>query len=112
MNPTLAEGDAVLIHKTGKQRNREDIIVFEKDGTMMIKRIVGIPNDVVTLSKEGVRINQAIVKPYTYEGEAVQYVLAENEYFVIGDNYMVSLDSREYGPVSEEMIVGKVIWMP
>jgi signal peptidase I len=54
--------------------------------------------------------NDIELSPYSCEEETlVTYVLEENEYFVIGDNYKDSIDSRQFGPVSGEDISGKII---
>ncbi|MFV0288617.1 MAG: signal peptidase I, partial [Mycoplasmatales bacterium] len=86
-----------------------------------IKRIVGVPGDKIEIKKEPDYDENVVVTNVYVNGEkevsstmipqiqAASYTLAENEYFVIGDNYNNSLDSRIHGPVKKEDIFGKII---
>ncbi len=110
MNPALRSGQIVLVQKNIENLKKNDIIVFKQEG-LMIKRILGLPADRIVLSDSGLSINKVYIRPYTYEGDEMEYILAADEYFVVGDNYMMSFDSRHFGPVHDSDIVGKVIWI-
>lgn len=126
MEPTLYENNYLFVNKlaymTKDHPEYGDIIIFKsnidkEDGNgkkILIKRVIGVENDIMTISdgsvyRNGVRVDE----PYTLEGfttgELTDYVVPQDEVFVMGDNRSVSLDSRsqEVGTVSEDDIVGK-----
>ncbi len=126
MESTLHENDYLFVNRqaylTADHPDYGDIIVFQshiqrddgKGEKLLIKRVVGVENDVIDIH-DGVvyRNGKALEEPYTKEGytegDISNYNVPENEVFVMGDNRRVSLDSRssEVGTVSEDSIVGK-----
>lgn len=100
---------------------RGDVIVFKapkNEEYDYIKRIVGLPGDTVKVENCHVFINnQSLEESYLTEnvctsagrswqtGQSI--ILSEDEYFVVGDNRPYSSDSRDWGAVPEENIVGK-----
>ena len=96
------------------------VVVFFKtparDGDALIKRVIGLPGDTVELRDGAVVINGAqISEPYvtgaqTSCGNYCQPVaLGPDEYFLMGDNRVNSLDSRSFGPIPAGQIVGRVV---
>lgn len=130
MVPTLEENNYLMIAKQAYRFGdvaRDDIIVFhsslmddEGKEKLLIKRIIGIPGDVLTISNGKVyRNGNRIQEPYIMggidgetNGELYNYVVPENFVFVMGDNREVSLDSRseEVGPVRISDIIGKAFF--
>ncbi len=126
MLDTYHHGDYVLTEKiTQRFRgfNRGDVIVFHypKDPTKdYIKRIVALPTETIEIRDGLVIIDDVpLEEPYTskqqtlghaFLREAEPYTLGEGEYIVLGDNRKESSDSREWGPVPESFIVGKVFF--
>jgi len=130
MVPTLGEENYLMISKQSYRFGdvaRDDIIVFhsnlmddEGKEKLLIKRIIGVPGDVLTISEGKVyRNGYRIQEPYIMggiEGETggdlYNYVVPENFVFVMGDNREVSLDSRaeEVGPVRISDIIGKAFF--
>lgn len=126
MEPTLYANNYLFVNKLAyiSKDNPDygDIIVFQSDldkddgngKKKLIKRVIGVENDVITIS-DGVvyRNGEELEEPYTLEGfttgEVDNYIVPKDEVFVMGDNRRISLDSRyeEVGTVSEEAIVGK-----
>ena len=123
MEPTLDNGDNVLIDKLSARTGgikRYDIVVFPAGGTLLIKRVYGLPGENIRIDDTGlIYINdEAIDDRYAYEmmkdpGRAggLGVTLAEDEYFVLGDNRNNSIDSRalDVGSVRDKNIRGRVM---
>ena len=81
-------------------------------GTVYIKRIVGTPGDKVNIESNGsIFVNDIELEiknvNNTYSGDIFDIKLSENEYFLVGDNRENSFDSRMFGPISSNRIIGK-----
>lgn len=75
-----------------------------------IKRVVAVAGDTVQLKDSRVYINHVYLSPYTCDADtAAAYNLEADHYFVLGDNDGASIDSRDFGIISKEHIIGKVI---
>lgn len=118
MYPTLIENDFVLSTRYTKLQYG-DIVMFKYKDTNLIKRIIGIPGDTISIDENGiVKVNNVELKEDyihkhidAYKNERDYPVtLEEGEYFVLGDNRDDSLDSRliVIGNVKEEEIIGKI----
>lgn len=109
MNDTLYTNDLMLLFKIG-DIERYDIVVANHDNKKLIKRVIGMPNDKIKCVSGILYINnEEDASGYGY-GENIdfpEYILKEDEYFLIGDNRSDSLDSRYFGPVKKEDIEGK-----
>ena len=120
MSTTLANGDKVLALKDFKnlEINRGDIITFSgkgEDKQTMIKRVIGLPNETVEIVDGNIFINGKVLEEdyihikYTQNVEMYDRMkLGKDEYFVMGDNRLVSMDSRskEIGAVNRKDIIG------
>jgi signal peptidase I len=139
MMPTVNPGEYVLIDKISPRFSdyqRGDIVVFQppdgygQGGVPFIKRVIGMPGDVVSLENGRVFIQQpggsplridepylirsvgggvAATTPKDAEGTS-SWVVPEGAYFVMGDNRPESQDSRFFGVVDRELIVGRA-WL-
>jgi signal peptidase I len=85
-------------------------------GDALIKRVIGMPGDVLELRDGAVWINgQRLDEPYVKDQATSCYSLCEpitlgdNTYFLMGDNRPSSLDSRSFGPVRADQIIGRVV---
>ena len=109
MNDTLYSNDLMLLFKVGNIE-RYDIVVANHDNKKLIKRVIGMPNDKIKCVSGILYINnEEDTSDYGY-GENIdfpEYILKDDEYFLIGDNRSDSFDSRYFGPVKKEDIVGK-----
>ena len=131
MEPTLHDGERILVERVSKRFNgfsRGDVIVFHPpgdDGIDYVKRIVGVPGDVFKIADCTVYITNSgdrfvLEEPYLYEntctfsgsrfeeGKAIK--VKDGEYLVLGDNRPRSADSRSFGLLSEDRIVGKAVF--
>lgn len=109
MAPTLDDGAILLISKVNSEYRRNDIVVFEKDDTTMIKRVIGVPGDTIELKDKCVYRNGIKLQIDGDIDKGVIIALKQDEYFVVGDNYGDSYDSRNYGCINEQSIIGKVL---
>lgn len=119
MDPTLNEGEIVVSIK-GTNLNHGDLIAFYSGNKILVKRCIASPGQWVNIDRDGnVYVdNQLLDEPYLTEkslGSAnieFPYQVPENRYFCMGDHRSVSVDSRhtEVGCISEEQIVGKIVF--
>ncbi|MBE5921770.1 MAG: signal peptidase I [Lachnospiraceae bacterium] len=122
MLPTLADSDKVVVsqmHYQLEEPERLDVVAISQGDEVTVKRIVGLPGEVVQIIDGWIYINDEKLDFQT-DGESVlnagvadsQILLGKDEYFVIGDNWNNSQDSRtgEFGNVKREQIQGKV-WL-
>lgn len=101
---------------------RFDVIVLKKPNKtniIMMERIIGLPNEKIEIKNKEVYINDKILDESKYLltpntvgvlflKENQEYTIPENNYFVLGDNRDYSMDSREYGPVPVDNMIGKI----
>ena len=119
MNPNLYEGEIVVSVKS-RDYKTGDIIAFYYNNRVLVKRIIGMPGDVVTIDKNGdVYVNDALLdEPYltqkSYGSADIEYpyTVPQNALFVLGDHRESSVDSRSslVGCVEKEEIIGKIIF--
>ena len=126
MEPNFSTGDYLLVDEMTyrlREPERGEIIVFKNpnnESEFFIKRIIGLPGEQVIVSDGNVLINgELLSEKYLVPGTEVtgEYVfqLGEGQYFVMGDNRPQSYDSRRWGSLGENLIVGMVrlrFWPP
>lgn len=124
MEPTLANGDYLIIDEISyrnKDPQRGEVIVFRfptEQRRYLIKRVIGLPSEIVSISGNKITIT-------THDGNVIQlnesylngdfssygtWNLGDDEYFVLGDNREHSSDSRRWGVLSRDLIVGKTLF--
>lgn len=111
MNPTLSNNQILLLNKMDKSYKRFDVIVFNHNGNKLVKRIIGLPGDIVMYNNNTLYINGKVIEEnYTRKDtdDLISDKVPENMYYVLGDNRSNSLDSRYIGFVSKEDIEGVV----
>lgn len=133
MQPLLVEGDHLLVDRLSLRwdvPHRGDLVVFDApspygdDGVPYVKRVIGLPGETVeiengriyigTANSPPMRLDEAylpdgvVTLPQGEAGERVWHV-PEGELFVLGDNRGESLDSRTFGPIGLDRLVGRVL---
>ena len=119
MEPTLHNGDIVLLMKTNRF-DRGDLCGFTWNNKLLIKRVIGVPGDWIEIDTDGtVYLNgDKLDEPYVEQkalGECdleFPYQVPQEQYFVIGDMRESSIDSRNtvIGCIPKDQIVGKVFF--
>jgi len=119
MKPLLEMDEIVLVIRT-EALEKNDVIACYHNGTLQIKRIVAVAGEAVSIDADGVvSVNgEELDEPYVAEpnlGDGdidYPFLIPAGTVFVLGDNRLQSMDSRrsEFGPVSREKILGKVIY--
>jgi signal peptidase I len=124
MRPTLQDGEFVLVSKLTYlwgDVERGDIIVFRfplNPKEELIKRVIGLPGDHIRVENGQVYVNgQAIVEPYVFQPPLYsgEWTVEEDSLFVLGDNRNNSNDSKDWGFLPMENVVGRAIliyWPP
>jgi len=125
MYPNFHDADYLLTDKISYRLNspqRDDIVIFvapKNEDYDYIKRVIGLPGEKVGLNENNQVLidNQILTEPYlpegtlTYGGAFLEtgetITVPEDQYFVLGDNRNHSSDSRDWGFVPKENIIGK-----
>lgn len=139
MEMTLVENDRVLVNKLSYRLHdihRGDIVVFDRvtingqqvEHTDLIKRVIGVENDTVEIQKCKVLVNGTVIEePYIDKDvlalptpedvcripDMKKMTVPKKQIFVMGDNRPQSFDSRNFGSVPENLVIGRafaVVW--
>jgi len=124
MVPTLKNADSYWLNRLAYVRSEprlSDIVALKdpQDNVLVVKRIIALPGQSVYLNHGKVYVDsQPLAEPYlpgntmtfAYEkNESEFFVMGKDEFFVLGDNRNNSTDSRVFGPVPRQNILGKVM---
>ena len=119
MEPTLSNGDIVLLTKTPRFA-RGELCAFTWNNKLLIKRVVGLPGDWIEIDTDGtIYLNgEELDEPYVRQkalGECdieFPFQVPQEQYFVVGDMRESSIDSRNslIGCITKDQIVGKVFF--
>jgi signal peptidase I len=124
MEPAFSDGDYLIIDEISyrfRSPQRGEVIVFDAPNdpsSRYIKRVIGLPGETIKIEGGNVFLYQnggyQSLNEYNYLSSEVktfgdvQTTLNSGEYFVLGDNRFVSADSRKFGILSREKIIGRV----
>lgn len=124
MQPTFEDSEYLIVDQVSmhlRDLTRGEVIVFKypaDPSRYYIKRIIGLPNETVSIDGSLISIRPAdgsaefaLEEPYLPTSrtrpDKLSMALGDDEYFVMGDNRLVSSDSRVWGPLKRELIVGE-----
>jgi signal peptidase I len=125
MEETLRIDDRVLVNKLSYRLhdiNRGDVVVFHRpDGQVgefrdLIKRVIGLPGETIEAQDNTIYINgQVLIEPYLTPGEVIADFgpvdIPEGELFVMGDNRDNSGDSRVFGTIDSDEVIGRAFFL-
>lgn len=116
MYPALEDGDVILAYRLQKDYSKNDVIVYEQNGKLVIGRILGREGDVInmddsgTLQVNGTNQGGDIMYPtYAKDGITYPYIIPDGEFFILDDYRTQAEDSRDFGSITRGQIEGKVI---
>ena len=116
MFPAIEDGDLILAYRLHEDYQKGDVVAYEMDGKTCLGRIVGKESDVIMMDTEtgnlvinGTTQGGEIMYP-TYAKEGIEYPYRVPEgLFLLGDYRTQAKDSRDFGPIPLDDILGKVI---
>ncbi len=127
MIPSLKSGDKVIISKTEVIR-KGDIIAFDspaEEGKILVSRVIASEYETVEIRNKVIYVNDKKIDPvseasrderviypmkFCYRDNMPPVRMERNEFFVLGDNFDRSFDSRSFGRISKSSIIGRVIY--
>lgn len=130
MEPNFEDGDYLIIDEISyrfRKPQRGEVIVFKNPlnpGQRFIKRIIALPGETIEIKEGKIEIlnekgnfvlDEKNYLPSSITNGEIKITLGNDEYFVLGDNRNFSFDSRQFGPLKEKYIIGRVflrLWPP
>lgn len=121
MEPNFQNGDYLIVDEISYRFDapeRGDVVIFRyplDPSQFFIKRVIGLPGENIKVEDGKVFINGKVLDESKYlqnidTAGSIEVELAENEYFVLGDNRQASSDSRKWGEVDKKFIIGRA-WL-
>lgn len=122
METTFTDGDPVLIEHFLDDFDAGDVVIVQVGSELLIKRLIGLPGDALVVNENGVYLNGILIEDYVPlyhapgDANGIPYfwfdgTIPEGSYFVMGDNRMHSADSRMFGFIDQQNMLG-VVWLP
>jgi signal peptidase I len=120
MEPTISQNQNIVISKRIGSIQRGDIVIFKypsDPSQLFVKRVVGLPGEIIAIQDGRVFVDQKpleesyLDKNLPNAGRSIpEYQIPTRSYYVLGDNRNASNDSRNWGPLSVDLIYGRVIF--
>ena len=104
MYSTLKDGDIMILNKISYKIHgikRFDVVVIRSNDSLIIKRVIGLPNEIIRIKDNKLYINDVLIEQNFLDDKEktidFKYETVDDCYFVMGDNRDISKDSRELG---------------
>lgn len=127
MEPNFYDHEYLIINEISyrfSKPKRGEVVVLKfplNPKEYFIKRIIGLPNEKIEIKNgqvavyknhesEGVVLKEDYLSAWQQTNGSLTILLEENEYYLMGDNRQASLDSRTFGAISKDDIIGKVLF--
>lgn len=121
MYPTFDDGQILILNKTKKEYKRFDVVVVNYNGEKLIKRIIGLPGEHIQYKNNKLYVNgKYVVESFlnndvkTNDFDIIDLMITsfipKDSYLVLGDNRENSTDSRVFGFVKKENILGTTVF--
>ena len=127
MDPTLRDGDLMLVRRTRRFRRRDVVICHYPKRwrtkkmhlirQQFVKRVIGLPGETIEIRDGLIYINGSLIREHYLDPNHNRHPrdlpprkLGPQEYFVFGDNRDISHDSRRIGPIRANMLIGRVFY--
>lgn len=116
MFPAIKAGDLLIGFRLEKNLQKDDVVIYEKDGKKYIGRVLGKEPDVIMMDESGKLLvngteqsGEIVFPTYPKEGNDYPLRVPENSIFVLGDFRTETKDSRDFGCISLQDVKAKVI---
>lgn len=116
MEPTITQGDHIIINRLAYRSikpQRGDIIAFRVGWKILLKRIIGLPGDIIELKNNSLYCNGKLIKKCQHLNNQKSRSLKvwDRHLFVMGDNEGHSIDSRDFGTILYKDVIGKAVFI-
>ncbi|MCB9498587.1 MAG: signal peptidase I [Bacillales bacterium] len=116
METSFYNGDVIVTYHTSVVSDNNVVIIELDDRTLIIKRVVAAGGDYLEVTEDGnIYVNNELIEDsanyFTASFVVVNRYLEDGEYYVLGDNRDVSIDSRVRGVITSNQIIGKVVYI-
>ena len=117
MEPTIMAGQSLALNKFDTDYQHGDVVIFKYKTGTLVKRVAALPGETIEVKEGSIFINDqklttpSILKVHFQSGSlqsSTTLTLGASEYFMIGDNTVQSFDSRNFGPIKFDAILGKI----
>ncbi len=109
MNDTLHDKELLILKKFDKTYERNEVLIFKRGNNRLIKRLLALPGEKIKCVSGIIYVNNEEIDDSHAKGKNADFsevILADDEYFVVGDNRENSYDSRFFGPIKKDSILG------
>lgn len=114
--PAVKDGDLLIAYRLQKNYDKNDLVIFKKDGKRIAGRIVAFENDNVTISKQGIlyvngtsQQGEIIYPTYPRTDNDLKMTIPKGKCFILCDYRTKCQDSRDFGAVNMKDVKGKII---
>ncbi len=115
MEPTFHSGDILFTSKIYSEINKNDIIITSHNNALnapLIKRVIGTQGNKITIEDNRVYVDDKELIYYSefQSEESLSIIVPAESYFILGDNYRYSKDSRNIGTIETDDVNGKIMF--